>query len=212
MITLKKELKFKLRQKKLKHVNLDLMIELGVITNVKKLDLLNYEKVNLEIGSGKGQFITSLAKDNPNELFIALERNINVCYRIIEKKLEDKIDNLIIVLGDSVDLNEYLPDHSIDNIYLNFSDPWPKARHHKRRLTYESFLLIYKRLLKVDGILQLRTDHLDLFNDSLEYFDKYLDEKEVNRDYQSNQYYTEYEEKKRKKGKIYQYKGMMKNA
>lgn len=196
-----------MRQKKLKHVDIDLMNELGVITKVKHLDTSNYSVVNLEIGSGKGQFITSLANDNKDELFIALERNINVCYRIIEKKLELKLDNLIVILGDSENLLEYLSENTVNNIFLNFSDPWPKARHHKRRLTYQPFLNIYKKLLVSNGILQLRTDHLDLFNDSLEYFENNFNIFDVNRDYKSNEYYTEYEKKKRKIGKIYQSRG-----
>ncbi|HKL95192.1 MAG TPA: tRNA (guanosine(46)-N7)-methyltransferase TrmB, partial [Haploplasma sp.] len=170
-----------MRQKKLKHVDIDLMNELGVITKVKHLDTSNYSVVNLEIGSGKGQFITSLANDNKDELFIALERNINVCYRIVEKKLELKLDNLIVILGDSENLLEYLSENTVNNIFLNFSDPWPKARHHKRRLTYQPFLNIYKKLLVSDGILQLRTDHLDLFNDSLEYFENNFNIFDVNR-------------------------------
>lgn len=196
-----------MRQKKLKHVDENLMNELGVITEIEKLDLKDYEKVHLEIGSGKGNFITTLALDNKDELFIALEKNISVCYRIIEKKNELNLENLIVVLGDSINLLEYLDKKSVDIIYLNFSDPWPKARHHKRRLTYQPFLNVYKVLLKTNGLIQLRTDHLDFFNDSLEYFEKNFKKESVDYDYKSDKYFTEYEAKKRKKWKINQYRG-----
>lgn len=196
-----------MRQKKLKHVDENLMNELGVITEIEKLDLKDYEKVHLEIGSGKGNFITTLALDNKDELFIALEKNISVCYRIIEKKNELNLENLIVVLGDSINLLEYLDKNSVDIIYLNFSDPWPKARHHKRRLTYQPFLNVYKDLLKTNGLIQLRTDHLDFFNDSLEYFEKNFKKESVDYDYKSDKYFTEYEAKKRKKWKINQYRG-----
>lgn len=198
-----------MRQKKLKNVDIDLMTNLGVITNIEKVDTSKYSNVNLEIGSGKGNFITTLAFDNPDKLYIALELNINVCYRIVEKKQELKLDNLIIILGNSNDLLEYIPNDSVDNLFLNFSDPWPKARHHKRRLTYQSFLDIYKKVLKKSGIIQFRTDHLDLFNDSLEYFENNFIIFEKDFDYKSDKYFTEYEEKKSKKGKIYQCKGRM---
>lgn len=197
-----------MRQKKVKNLDIEVMNTLGVITTINKIDIdSKYNKINLEIGSGKGQFITTLAIDNPNELFIALEKNINVCYRIVEKKLEHKIDNLIVILGDSIDLLEMLNKESIDNLFLNFSDPWPKARHHKRRLTYQPFLDLYKQLLKTTGTFQFRTDHLELFNDSLEYFENNFDIYEVDRDFVGEKYSTEYEDKKRIKGVIYQCRG-----
>lgn len=200
-----------MRQKKLKHVNLEVMAELGALTSFQKVNVSDYEIVHLEIGSGKGQFIANLAKDNPNELFIALERNINVCYRIAEKKVEENLNNLVVILDDSVNIFEYLNPHTVDFIYLNFSDPWPKARHHKRRLSYQPFLDLYKELLNPKGILQLRTDHQSFFEDSVEYLEGNFNLIDINRNYQSDKYFTEYEEKKRKKGKIYQVKGSVLN-
>lgn len=199
-----------MRQKRLKFVNLQLMKDLGVLTEPKLINTNNKE-VHLEIGSGKGQFITSLAKDNPNKLFIAVEKNINVCYRIVEKRNQLELDNLIIILDDSNNLLNYLNPQTVNKIYLNFSDPWPKAKHHKRRLTYEPFLQLYKKLLVKEGIISLRTDHYNFFIDSIDYLEKYFYIYDIDLDYQSNEYQTEYEQKKRKIGKIYQCIARLKN-
>ncbi|VEU80760.1 tRNA (guanosine(46)-N7)-methyltransferase TrmB [Haploplasma axanthum] len=193
-----------MRQKKIKHVNLDLMNSLGVVTDIKEISFDNNKDVYLEIGSGKGNFITTLAKDNPDNLYIAIEKNISVCYRIVEKRDLYDLSNLIIILGDSEDILEYFTDNTVKKIYLNFSDPWPKARHHKRRLTYPTYLNNYKKILKNDGEIQFRTDHIDLFNDSVEYLNSFFEEVEIDRNHVINQYFTEYEEKKSKIGNIYQ--------
>jgi len=198
-----------MRQKKIKYATRELMEAYDVITLPKMLDLKDDRPVFIEIGSGKGQFITSLARDIKAHLYIALEMNINVCYRILEKKNELKLDNLIIILGDAKDLDLYLSPHSLDGIYLNFSDPWPKARHHKRRLTYPPFLKHYQSLLKPNGFLQFRTDHLEMFMDSLNYLEPYFLLHDVTYDLKASKYMTEYEEKKRKIGPIYQAKGMV---
>ncbi|MDY0277032.1 MAG: tRNA (guanosine(46)-N7)-methyltransferase TrmB [Acholeplasma sp.] len=196
-----------MRQKRLKNVDKELMQKLDVVTDVTKIVFdYKYRKIHLEIGSGKGNFITKMANAFPDELFIAIEKNINVCYRIVEKRDDIKLNNLIIILGDSNELLEYLDNKSVDNIYLNFSDPWPKKKHHKRRLTYGTFLKKYKKVLKENGVIQFRTDHFDLFNDSIEYFKDEFVEVEPDFDYRGNEFYTEYEEKKRKIGKIYQCK------
>lgn len=199
-----------MRQKRIKYVTLDLLKEHGVITEVKNLEIPKNKKIFLEIGSGKGQFITSLAKDHPDDFFIAMEINKYVIYRILEKKLELGLENLMIVLGDAKDLETYLLNHKIDQLFLNFSDPWPKTKHHKRRLTFPSFLRLYLKVLKPDAILQFRTDHLNLFLDSLEYMETYFDIMDVTYDLEPSTYMTEYEEKKRALGPIYQLKGKVK--
>jgi len=199
-----------MRQKRIKYVTLDLLEEHGVITDVRHLDIPKDKKIYLEIGSGKGQFITSLAQDHPNDFFIAMEVNMYVIYRILEKKLEHGLDNLMIVLGDAKNLETYFSNIKVDHLYLNFSDPWPKAKHHKRRLTYPSFLRLYLNILKKDAYLQFRTDHLNLFIDSLEYMETYFDIMDVTYDLEPSTYMTEYEEKKRVLGPIYQLKGKVK--
>lgn len=199
-----------MRQKRIKYVTLDLLKEHGVITEVTDLNIPKDKKIFLEIGSGKGQFITSLAQDHPNDFFIAMEVNKYVIYRILEKKLELGLDNLMIVLGDAKNLETYFTSTQVDYLYLNFSDPWPKAKHHKRRLTYPNFLRLYLKILKKDAYLQFRTDHLNLFIDSLEYMETYFDIMDVTYDLEPSTYMTEYEEKKRVLGPIYQLKGKVK--
>ena len=158
----------------------------------------------LEIGSGKGKFIVELASLNQDKYFVAMERDINVCYRILEKQQDLKLPNLAIIPIDAKDLNLYFNPNSVEKIYLNFSDPWPKARHHKRRLTAESFLKIYESILTTNGELEFRTDHLDLFNDSIEY----LKTSSFKITWQSldaplRTAVSEYELKKRENGPIY---------
>lgn len=199
-----------MRQKRLKYVTKELLEEHGVITEVKHLEIPKNKNIYLEIGSGKGQFITSLAKNHPDDFFIAMEVNMYVIYRILEKKLDMQLDNLLIVLGDAKELETYFVNDKIDHLYLNFSDPWPKSKHHKRRLTYPSFLRLYLKVLKKDAFLQFRTDHLDLFIDSLDYMENYFDITDVTYDLEPSDYMTEYEEKKRKLGPIYQLKGKVK--
>ncbi len=200
-----------MRQKRLKYVNIELLEEHGVITKVEALKIPKDKKVYLEIGCGKGQFITSIAKNHPDVFFIAMEVNLYVIYRVLEKKLDMQLDNLMIVLADAKYLETYFKDQKIDGIYLNFSDPWPKGKHHKRRLTYPSFLKLYLKLLKSNAFLQFRTDHLDLFTDSLSYIEPYFDLNEVTYDLERSDYMTEYEIKKRALGPIYQLKGMVKD-
>ena len=199
-----------MRQKRIKYVTLELLKEHGVITEVTDLNIPANKNIYLEIGSGKGQFITSLAQDHPNDFFIAMEVNKYVIYRILEKKLELGLDNLMIVLGDAKNLETYFTNTQVNYLYLNFSDPWPKAKHHKRRLTYPNFLRLYLKILKKDAYVQFRTDHLNLFIDSLEYMESYFDIMDVTYDLEPSTYMTEYEEKKRVLGPIYQLKGKVK--
>lgn len=196
-----------MRQKKLSFVTIDLLKSKGVITDIEKLNIDKRKKVHLEVGSGKGQFITSLAKDHPNEFFIAFELNMSVLYRIVEKRDELGLSNLLIILGNANDLLSYFDEKVIDHIYLNFSDPWPKKKHHKRRLTYTSFLQMYLKVLKDDGLLQFRTDVRPFFDDSIDYIDPLFDIFDINYQLEESQYMTEYEEKKRKITTINQLKG-----
>ena len=131
--------------------------------------------IHMEIGCGKGKFACDMAKKNPGINFIAVEKVPDVCCIALEKAMTQKDecerDNLRFIIGDAKMLEETVPPHSLDCIYLNFSDPWPKRGHAKRRLTYRSFLEIYKKLLKPDGILRFKTDNVGLFDFSLEEFE-----------------------------------------
>lgn len=195
-----------MRQRHIKLATIEHLKDMGVLVEPMLLEI-HHARVHLEIGSGKGQFITKLAKDYPDDLFIAVEMDRNVTYRIAEKKLEQKLDNLMILLTEANHLDLWLKPQQIDTIYLNFSDPWPKARHHKRRLTFPTMLEKYTYLLKKEGMLQFRTDHLGLFEDSISYIEKYFEIYDMTLDLEASSYMTEYEEKKRLLGHIYQLKG-----
>ncbi len=132
--------------------------------------------LHLEIGCGKGNFAVGMSAIHHDVNFIAMEKIADVACLALEKAeraKEDRPDNLRFIIGDAKNLTEYFPEHSVDCIYLNFSDPWPKAGHAKRRLTYKSFLEIYKKLLKDGGMLKLKTDNMGLFDFSLESFEEF---------------------------------------
>ncbi len=131
--------------------------------------IINAPIIHLEIGAGKGKFIIDKAIKYPDILFIAVEKYSTICLRILQKQEELKLKNLLIINEDAIILKDYLKSNTIDVIYLNFSDPWPKPRHHKKRLTSPNYLNLYKDFLKKDGKILFRTDHLDFFNDSISY-------------------------------------------
>lgn len=195
-----------MRQKHIKYVTEELLASEGVITEIKMIEAKG-DKVYLEIGSGKGKFITEIAKDHPNDHWIAMEVNINITYRILEKRNELELKNLTIIHGDAENLLSYIKPNSIDGIYLNFSDPWPKKKHHKRRLTSELFLKRYQMIMKKDAFIQFRTDHLELFEASIAYIEPFFQITELNYDLAESAYMTEYEIKKRAIGPIYQLTG-----
>ena len=128
----------------------------------------------LEIGCGKGNFACGMAAKNHDKNFIAMERVSDVCCIALEKAkacAETRPDNLRFIIGDASNLSEWFPEKSIDIIYLNFSDPWPKKGHAKRRLTHRGFLENYRKLLKDGGKLIFKTDNAGLFDFSLEEFE-----------------------------------------
>lgn len=130
-------------------------------------------KLCLEIGCGKGNFAVGMAAKNEDCNFIAMERVRDVCCLALEKAMackESRPDNLRFIIGDADNLEEWFPEHCLDVLYLNFSDPWPKAGHAKRRLTHRNYLAKYKKLLKEGGLLIFKTDNVGLFDFSLEEF------------------------------------------
>ena len=128
----------------------------------------NDNPIRIEIGMGKGKFITRLAKENPNINYIGIEKYSSVLLRALEKRKDLEIDNLIFVRMDAVEIEDAFDTEEVDRIYLNFSDPWPKDRHAKRRLTSKEFLGRYNLILKKDGMLEFKTDNRLLFDFSLE--------------------------------------------
>lgn len=132
--------------------------------------------VCLEIGCGKGSFATGLSSARSDINLIAMEKISDVAVTALEKTAEtenDRDDNLRFIIGDAKLLPEYFPEHSIDTIYINFCDPWPKKGHAKRRLTHRGFLEIYRKLLKEDGMLIFKTDNAGLFDFSMEEFSEF---------------------------------------
>ena len=122
----------------------------------------------IEIGMGKGQFITTLAKNNPDINYIGIEKYSSVLVRAIEKQTEPELPNLKFIRMDAENINDVFAENEVDGIYLNFSDPWPKDRHAKRRLTSRQFFARYEKLLKPEGRIQFKTDNSALFDFSLE--------------------------------------------
>ncbi len=124
----------------------------------------------LEIGCGKGMFITELALSNPDKFYIALEVVPDVITLAMEKAKSKKVENVVFICFDANNICDIFEDGELDGIYLNFSDPWPKKRHAKRRLTYISFLEKYKKIICDGGKICFKTDNRPLFDFSLEQF------------------------------------------
>lgn len=128
--------------------------------------------IHIEIGMGKGQFLLTLAKENPSINYIGIERYSSVLLRALERFDNDEeykdVNNIRFICMDATNLPEVFAVGEIDKIYLNFSDPWPKARHAKRRLTSKQFFERYDKILAFDGVVEFKTDNRELFDFSLE--------------------------------------------
>lgn len=128
----------------------------------------NDRPIHLEIGSGKGQFIIALAERHPDINFIALERFPTVALKLAGRIPENGLTNLAVVSLYAEHMEEYIDECEISRLYLNFSDPWPKKRQGKRRLTAAPFLRMYQRILKDGSLIEFKTDNRNLFDYSLE--------------------------------------------
>ncbi|AOH48592.1 tRNA (guanosine(46)-N7)-methyltransferase TrmB [Selenomonas sp. oral taxon 920] len=124
--------------------------------------------LHVEIGVGKGDFLTELAARNPNVNYVGLEAQQGVLYFAARKAATRELPNVRLLVFDAAHLTELFAFGEVDRIYLNFSDPWPKARHAKRRLTSEVFLARYAAVLKEGGAIHFKTDNAGLFAYSLE--------------------------------------------
>ena len=167
--------------------------------------LLSFDKpYYLEIGSGKGQFLVDMAKKFSDKFFVGVERNVTCCGFTAKKLVEEEITNAKLMFINAEILMVNIPDNSIDGIFLNFSDPWPKKRHHKRRLTAISYLNNYYRVLKSGGHLVIKTDNPDLFTFTLENIQetkfKTISQTDNYMDYDSFDTMTEYEQSFREEG------------
>lgn len=127
----------------------------------------NDHPIRIEVGMGKGRFIYQLAKLNPDVNYIGIEKYSSVLLRALQKMESEPLPNLFFIRMDAEEIAEVFGREEIDRIYLNFSDPWPKDRHAKRRLPSGEFLKRYDSFLKKDGILEFKTDNRDLFDFAL---------------------------------------------
>ncbi|CAG9622137.1 tRNA (guanosine(46)-N7)-methyltransferase TrmB [Sutcliffiella rhizosphaerae] len=165
----------------------------------------NEHPIHIEVGTGKGTFITEMAKANPHINYIGIELFESVVVKALERAVVANVPNVKLLNVNAEKLTEYFDKNEVDRVYLNFSDPWPKKRHAKRRLTYKTFLDLYKSVLVPKGEIHFKTDNRGLFEFSLMSFSEYglllnyvsLDLH--NSDYEGN-IMTEYEEKFSSKG------------
>ena len=131
------------------------------------------QPLHIEVGMGKGRFLMDMARLHPERNFVGIEMYDSVLLRALQKREEleeagEKFSNLVFIRVDARLLPEIFEKDEVDGIYLNFSDPWPKARHAKRRLTSREFLKRYEQVLKKEGAVEFKTDNRGLFEFSLE--------------------------------------------
>ena len=128
----------------------------------------NENPLHIEVGMGKGRFITELAAAHPKINYIGIERYTSVLLKAVEKRSLLFLPNLYFLCVDARTLPDIFAEGEVDRIYLNFSDPWPKDRHAKRRLTSPQFMALYDRILAPEGQVEFKTDNMGLFDYSLE--------------------------------------------
>ena len=163
--------------------------------------------IYIEVGSGKGAFITGMARANPEINYIGIDIQKSVLSYALDKVLEADLPNIKLLWVDGDSLTNYFEDGEIDRLYLNFSDPWPKKRHEKRRLTYKTFLDTFKQILPEHGEIHFKTDNRGLFEYSLVSFSQYgMTLKGVWLDLHASDFegniMTEYEKKFSSKGQV----------
>lgn len=183
------------------------------LQEVLKEKLVDGKKLYIEIGMGKGEFISNMANNDKENIYIGIELCKPVLALAVKKinRFEEennvKLSNLYVMSFDALNIHEILGDYKVDKIFLNFSDPWPKKKHAKRRLTNEKFLAEYKKIMKKDATIEFKTDNRGLFEYSLvsmqnfgfTFLEVYLDLHKTD----IPNVVTEYEEKFSKFGPIY---------
>ena len=128
----------------------------------------NSNPIYIEIGMGKGRFIIDNAQAHPDINYIGIEKYSSVLLRGVQKMDELMLPNVLFMRMDAEDITKVFDKGEVDKIYLNFSDPWPKDRHAKRRLPSRQFLARYNEILKADGCIEFKTDNRDLFDFAVE--------------------------------------------
>ena len=143
---------------------------LVTVGNVQLITKDSTRELYVELGTGKGDFITQIAERNPQINFIGLEVEATCVLTAARKVREHSLSNVRLIVFDVANIAELFAEHEVDRLYINFCDPWPKKRHAKRRLTHEKFLELYKKILKRGGEIFFKTDNRGLFDYSLEQF------------------------------------------
>lgn len=162
----------------------------------------NNHPIRIEIGMGKGRFIMDLARMNPDINYVGIEKYSSVLIRGIQKMEADPLPNLYFIRMDAEEITSIFDKGEVDRIYLNFSDPWPKDRHAKRRLPSREFLQRYNEILVPDGVIEFKTDNHDLFQFALEelepagwHLDQMTEDLHHNTEMMQGNVMTEYEER-----------------
>lgn len=207
-----------MRQRKIKDIDNKLAdygvftVEAPAVNKGKWQEIFgNQNPIYLEIGCGKGQFITEMAKKYPERNFVAIEGHQSVVLRALEKTETAQIVNIRFVLEYVKDIRDFFADGELSGVYLNFSDPWPKDRHAKRRLTYGKRLQQYRQIIADGGSICFKTDNEGLFAFTLEQIEsENLEILEMSRDLHASEFAaenitTEYEDKFAKTGKNINY-------
>lgn len=149
----------------------------------------NSHPVHLEIGTGKGKFMIEMAEHHPEWNFVAIEKIEEVLLFPVRHAMEHQMNNMRFIYGDAIFLSEYFAPGEVSRIYVNFCDPWPKKKHHKRRLTHHRFLHLYQQILAVGGEFHFKTDNRELFEFSLEELPRHgFELKEVTFDLHKSEY------------------------
>jgi tRNA (guanine-N7-)-methyltransferase len=165
----------------------------------------NSNPIHLEVGTGKGQFICGMGKQNPSVNYLGMELYDSIVISALDRILDNDQTNVKLIRADASHISDYFEPGEIDRLYLNFSDPWPKNKHAKRRLTHGSFLNRYETILKENGEIHFKTDNQGLFEYSLQSMSEYgMFFTEVSLDLHKSgmedNIMTEYEEKFSEKG------------
>jgi tRNA (guanine-N7-)-methyltransferase len=165
----------------------------------------NDNPIHIEVGTGKGQFVVGMSCAHPNINYIGIELSESVIVGALQRAVQAERTNILLLNENAEDLTDIFANGEIERVYLNFSDPWPKTRHEKRRLTFKTFLKRYEDILVDEGEIHFKTDNQGLFEYSLQSFSAYgLLLTYVSLDLHNSEYegniMTEYEEKFSQKG------------
>lgn len=160
----------RLRKKPHTYEKLKLFEDFVTVDDAKPIKKDSTRELYVELGTGKGDFITQIAERNPQINFIGLEVEATCVLAAARKVREKNLSNVRLIVFDVSNIAELFAEHEVDRLYINFCDPWPKKRHAKRRLTYSRFLELYKKILKHGGEIFFKTDNRGLFDFSLEQF------------------------------------------